>query len=86
MVVRNRSRSDPAADCGKSDRHLWPTSKGSIVGASYKISAKNMDHSLAGMEWRFTNRSNQHIVRDTLLRIPSTDPLAHCELLYGKTG
>lgn len=35
--------------------------KGSIVGASHKISAKNMDHSLAGMEWRFTNRSNQRL-------------------------
>lgn len=52
--------------------------KGSIVGASHRISAKNMDHSLAGMEWRFTNRSNQHIVRDTLLRILSADPLACC--------
>ena len=61
-------------------------SKGSIVGASHKIGARNLDHSLAGLEWRFNNRSNQQIVRDTLLRILSTDPLACCELVYGKTG
>ena len=61
-------------------------SKGSIVRASHKISAKGMDRSPAGMEWRFTNLNNQHIVRDTLLRVPSTDPVAHCERAYGKTG
>ena len=61
-------------------------SKGSIVGASHKISAKSVDHSLAEMEWRFTDRIDQHMVRETLLRILSTDPLACCELVCGKTG
>ena len=43
--------------------------KRSIVRASHKISAKNIDHCLAEMEWRFTNRNNQDIVQDTLVRI-----------------
>ena len=41
---------------------------------------------MAETEWRFTDRINQHMVRETLLRILSADPLACCELVYGKTG
>ena len=73
-VVRNRSRSailqrtvgSLATTCGRCPRA--PSSEPRTRSAP-----GTLDHSLAGLEWRFNNRSNQQIVRDTLLRILSTD-------------
>ena len=60
---------------------VWSLFKRSIVGTFHKMSLKHMDRYLEEMEWRFNNRNNPHIFRDTLARIMHTDPLMYRELV-----
>ena len=60
---------------------VWSLFKRSIVGTFHKMSAKHMDRYLEELEWRYNNRDNPHIFRDTLARIVDTDPLQYKELV-----
>ncbi len=59
----------------------WSLFKRSIVGSFHKISAKHLDRYLEELEWRFNNRDNPDIFRDTLLRILNTDTLTYRDLV-----
>ena len=61
--------------------NVWSLFKRSIVGAFHKMSFKHMDRYLEELEWRFNNRENPWIFRDTLARIVQTDPLQYRELI-----
>ncbi|MCY3812632.1 MAG: IS1595 family transposase [Gammaproteobacteria bacterium] len=65
---------------------VWSLFKRSIVGAFHKMSAKHMDRYLEELEWRFNNRNNPHIFRDTLARIVKTDPMTYRELVEGEAA
>ena len=41
----------------------------------HKISVKHLDRYLEELEWRYNNRRNTYIFRDTLARIMDTTPL-----------
>ena len=56
---------------------VWSLFKRSIVGSFHKMSVKHMDRYLEELEWRFNNRDNPYIFRDTLARIMRTDPLEY---------
>ena len=60
---------------------VWSLFKRSIVGSFHKISAKHLDRYLEELEWRFNNRDNRHIFRDTLKRIVNTDALTYKKLV-----
>ena len=60
---------------------VWSLFKRSIVGSFHKMSAKHMDRYLEELEWRFNNRDNPYIFRDTLARIVNTDPLRYRQLV-----
>ena len=60
---------------------VWSLFKRSIMGAFHKISRKHLDHYLEELEWRFNNRDNPRIFRDTLARIMHTDPLQYRQLV-----
>ena len=60
---------------------VWSLFKRSIVGSFHKMSAKHMDRYLEELEWRYNNRDNPHIFRDTLARIMNTDPLRYRQLV-----
>ena len=60
---------------------VWSLFKRSIVGSFHKMSVKHMDRYLEELEWRFNNRDNPSIFRDTLARIVRTDPLAYRDLV-----
>ena len=60
---------------------VWSLFKRSIVGSFHKISAKHMDRYLEELEWRYNNRDNPNIFRDTLRRIVNTDPLTYRDLV-----
>ncbi len=60
---------------------MWSLFKRSIVGAFHKMSVKHMDRYLEELEWRFNNRNNPYIFRDTLARIMHTDPLEYRDLI-----
>ena len=60
--------------------NVWSLLKRSIVGAFHNISVKHLDRYLEELEWRFNNRDNPHIFRDTLRRIVDTGALQYSEL------
>ena len=61
--------------------NVWSLFKRSIMGSFHKMSVKHMDRYLEELEWRFNNRDNPYIFRDTLARIMNTDPLQYRELV-----
>ena len=65
---------------------VWSLFKRSIVGALHQISKKHLDRYIEEMEWRFNNRNNPHMFRDTVRRILKTDPLRYRELVGGKAA
>ena len=60
---------------------VWSLFKRSIVGAFHKMSVKHLDRYLEELEWRFNNRDNPFIFRDTLRRIVHTDPMRYRQLV-----
>ena len=46
---------------------VWSLFKPSIIGSFHKMNEKHMDRYLEELEWRFNNRNNPHIFRDTLV-------------------
>ena len=60
---------------------VWSLFKRSIVGTFHKMSIKHMDRYLEELEWRFNNRSNPYIFRDTLKRIVNTGTLTYSRLV-----
>ena len=60
---------------------VWALFKRSIAGAFHKMSRKHMDRYLEELEWRFNNRDNPHIFRDTMAKIVRTDPMTYRQLI-----
>ena len=60
---------------------VWSLFKRSIIGAFHKVSAKHLDRYLDELEWRFSNRDNDHIFVHTLRRIVNTDRLEYKALI-----
>src|SRR5438552_10925883 len=48
---------------------VWSLLKRSIIGAYHKISHKHLDAYLDELEWRFSNRRNPHLFRDTVANL-----------------
>ena len=48
---------------------VWSLFKRSIIGAFHKVSEKHLDRYLEELEWRYSNRDNDHIFVDTLRRM-----------------
>jgi len=61
--------------------NVWSLFKRSIVGAYHQVSEKHLDRYLDEMEFRFNNRNNPYIFRDTLLRLIASDNLEYKELV-----
>lgn len=62
---------------------VWSLFKRSLVGDLHQISRKHLDRYIEEMEWRLNNRNNQHIFRDTVKRILTSDPLRYRNLVEG---
>lgn len=54
--------------------------KSSIVGAYHQVSVKHLDRYLDEFEFRFNNRNNPYLFRDTLLRLIASSNLEYKEL------
>jgi len=59
----------------------WSLFKRSIVGAYHQISAKHMDAYLDEFEWRFNNRKNEFLFRDTLIKLLESPKMEFKELI-----
>lgn len=49
--------------------NAWSLFKRSLVGSYHQISAKHLDAYLDEFEWRFNNRNNEYLFRDTLIKL-----------------
>lgn len=57
--------------------NIWSLLKRSIIGSYHKVSVKHLDAYLDELEWRFNNRDNPWLFRDTLLQLLKRNPLAY---------
>ncbi len=55
--------------------------KRGIMGTWHKVSAKHLAAYLDEMTWRFDNRKNPYLFRDTMLRLIASDNLEYRELI-----
>ena len=60
---------------------VWSLFKRSIIGAFHKITVKHLPRYLEELEWRYSNRDNDHIFVDTLRRIVNTEHLEYKDLV-----
>ena len=60
--------------------NAWSLFKRSIVGSYHKVSAKHLDAYLDEFEWRFNNRKNQFLFRDTVLKLIGSPNLEYKKL------
>jgi transposase-like protein len=59
---------------------VWSLFKRSIVGSYHQLSMKHLDRYLDEFEFRFNNRHNPFLFRDTLLRLLATSNLEYKDL------
>ena len=64
---------------------VWSLFKRSIIGSFHQLSIKHLPAYLDEIEWRFNNRNNPFLFRDTLLVLLHSDPLPYKELV-GRRG
>jgi transposase-like protein len=61
--------------------NVWSLFKRSIVGSFHQVSEKHLDRYLDELEFRFNNRNNPYLFRDTLLRLIASSNLEYKELI-----
>jgi len=59
---------------------VWSLFKRSVIGSYHQISIKHIDRYLDEFEFRFNNRNNPYLFRDTLLRLLQTSNLEYKNL------
>ena len=57
-----------------------PVPKGSILGSFHEVSKKNLGRYLPECKFRFMNRKNPHLFRDTLKEVLPSDNVEHKRL------
>jgi len=66
--------------------NVWSLLKRSVTGTYHKLSAKHLDAYLDELEWRFNNRNNRFLFRDTLMKLLGSANLEYKELIEEKTA
>ncbi|MFC1904316.1 transposase [Chloroflexota bacterium] len=64
-----------------STKRIWSLFKRSIVGSYHKVSTKHLDSYLDELEWRFNNRDNPYLFRDTFLKLIKADNIEYKTLI-----
>jgi len=65
---------------------VWSLLKRSVVGTYHQLSAKHLPAYLDEISFRFNNRDNPWLFRDTMLRLIGEEPLRYRQLVDGKTA
>jgi transposase-like protein len=61
--------------------NVWSLLKRSIMGSYHQVSAKHLDAYLDELEWRFNNRENPYLFRDTLLKLITANNIEYKKLI-----
>ena len=64
--------------------NVWSLFKRSIIGSYHQISVAHMDRYLDEFEFRFNNRGNPYLFRDTLLNLLTTSNIEYKQLIGKK--
>jgi transposase-like protein len=56
---------------------VWSLFKRSLIGSFHRVSVKHLDAYLDELEWRFNNRDNPYLFRDTLIRLLTSGNLEY---------
>jgi transposase-like protein len=64
-----------------SGENVWSLLKRSIIGSYHKVSVKHLRAYLGELEWRFNNRENPWLFRDTLSKLLISSNLPYEELV-----
>ena len=59
---------------------VWSLLKRSIIGSFHHVSVKHLNAYLDELEWRFSNRNNPFMFRDTMLELVKAENLEYKEL------
>lgn len=59
---------------------VWSLLKRSIVGSYHKVSVKHLDAYLDELEWRFNNRNNPYLFRETMRKLLASVKLPYKQL------
>jgi hypothetical protein len=57
-------------------RNVWSLRKRAIFGAYHKVSHKHLDRYLDELEFRFGNRNNPKLFRDTIAQLVKAEALS----------
>ena len=60
---------------------VWSLLKRSIIGSFHQLSEKHLDAYLVELEWRFNNRENPYLFRDTIKAMLNAEALRYQELI-----
>jgi transposase-like protein len=63
--------------------NVWSLFKRSIIGSYHQLSVKHLPAYLDELEWRYNNRDNPYLFRDTVLALIKGDALPMKELVHG---
>ena len=89
-AVKHETVNHSADEWVKGDIHtnsienVWSLLKRSVVGSYHHVSKKHLDAYLDELEWRFNNRENPYLFRDTLLKLIRANSLPYGDLVAHK--
>jgi transposase-like protein len=61
--------------------NIWSLLKRSLIGSYHHVSKKHLEAYLDELEWRFNNRENPFLFRDTLLKLIKSDNFPYANLI-----
>lgn len=61
--------------------NVWSLLKRSVTGTYHKLSVKHLGAYLDELEWRFNNRDNSYLFRDTLIKLLNSKNLEYRDLV-----
>ena len=62
---------------------VWSLFKRSLIGSYHHLSVKHLPAYLDELEWRYNNRNNPYLFRETMRVLVTADPLTYAELIAG---
>lgn len=65
--------------------NVWSLFKRSVMGSYHQVSKKHLDAYLDELEWRFNNRKNEFLFRDTFLKLINSENLPYEKLIISKS-
>lgn len=81
-VVNHKSKEYVRGDIHTNGiENVWSLLKRSVTGTYHKLSVKHLDAYLDELEWRFNNRDNSYLFRDTLIKLLNSKNLEYRELV-----